>query len=224
MLVVAVALACLGVVLITNAVVHEPAGGVIMDVDTFAVEDPVPDPTRSAVVQAVPADPPSPAAEPSTPSPSSISMDPSRMEAGRLYIPSLGIYTSLVPVAFSGGSLTIPSQPWQVGIDKGSSPLDSSVGTTLLAGHLDLSGTPGALIDLGKAQAGAMVYVTDAKGKRYDFVTTSLHQFYKTWLPRTIFDVEGPRQLSVVTCGGPVEEVDGVRHYRDNIVLTAVPV
>lgn len=230
MLVLAVALMCAGLALMISFAFTEPKGGVILDVQTFSTSDPVPDPTRTATVAAVP-DQPSPAATTpaaapapvTTPSPSSITMDPASMEPSRLYIPSLGIYTDLVPVTFEGASLTIPSQPWEVGIDTGSSELDATAGTTLLAGHLDLAGTPGALVDLGKAQPGAMVYVTDAAGRRYDFVTTSLHQYYKTWLPREIFDVTGARQVAVVTCGGPIEEVDGVRHYRDNVVLTAVP-
>lgn len=231
LLVLAVALMSAGAAMLISFAFQDPRGGVIMDVETFSVAEPEPDPTRSAQVAAVPQDTPSPtttaAAEPAapstTPDPPQITMDPASMEPSRLYVPSLGIYTSLEPVTFRGSSLTIPSEPWQVGIDTGSAQLSSPVGTTLLAGHLDLRGTPGSLAHLGRAQPGAMVYVTDAQGRRFDFIATSLHQYYKTWLPREIFDVEGARQVAIVTCGGPIEEIDGVRHYRDNVVLTAVP-
>ena len=52
--------------------------------------------------------------------------------------------------------------------------------------------------------------------KRWDVLT-------KVGLPRSIFAVDGPRQLALVTCGGPVISDGATRHYRDNVVLTAVP-
>lgn len=222
LIVLAVALVCAGLVLIILSTTEGPRGSTPRPIPTFAVVDPVPDPTRTAVVPAIPADPPSPSAA-ATPTPAETTMDPERMEPSRLYVPSIGVYTSLEPVQFSGGSLTIPEQPWVVGIDKDSAPVVAPVGTTLLAGHVDISGTPGALARLAQAQPGAMVYVTDAQGQRSAFVTTSLQQYSKVALPRSIFEVTGTRQLAVVTCGGPVVEIEGERHYRDNVVLTAVP-
>lgn len=250
-LVVAVALVVGGVVIGWRSLDGpEPAAAPVPS-RTFDVASPTPDPTRTAEVAAIPDDPPSStssgasthsrtsthtgASSPTTPTsaatPTStgtgevdqVEMSPEGMAADRIYVPSLGIYASLTDVSFSGGSLTIPSQPWRVGIDVGSAPLESRVGTTLLAGHVDLSGTPGALVRLSKAEPGALVYVTDEQGKRSAFVTTGLKSYSKVALPRSIFDVEGTRQLAVVTCGGPIMEQGGERHYRDNIVLTASP-
>lgn len=209
----------------------EPAAAPVPS-QTFDVASPTPDRTRSADVVAIPDDVTSTGRasgsstagpSPSTGSASTVAMSPGRMGPERLYVPSLGIYASLSSVAFGGGSLTIPREPWRVGIDVGSSPLGSTVGTTLLAGHVDLSGTPGALASLADADPGAMVYVTDDEGNRSSFVTDGLQSYSKVSLPRSIFDVEGPRRLAVVTCGGPIMEVDGQRHYRDNVVLTAAP-
>lgn len=187
---------------------------------------PTPDPTRTATVAAIPDDP---APSSSTPAGSSSStsrelvMSPDRMGPDRLYVPSLGIYASLDGVKFSSGSLDIPREPWRVGRDVWSAPLGAGAGTTLLAGHVDLSGTPGALARLSDARPGALVHVTDGAGRRSTFVTTSLQSYSKVSLPRSIFRVDGPRQLALVTCGGPVMTIDGVQHYRDNVVLTAVP-
>jgi len=36
---------------------------------------------------------------------------------------------------------------------------------------------------------------------------------------------EGARRLAVVTCGGPIEQIPGIDNtYRDNVIVTAVPV
>lgn len=190
---------------------------------TYAVASPTPDTTRTATVDAIPDDPaPATSASSSASSPGLV-MSPERMGPDRLYVPSLGIYASLDGVKFSGGSLAIPREPWRVGRDVWSAPLGGGAGTTLLAGHVDLSGTPGALARLSEARAGALVYVTDGAGRRSAFVTTSLQRYSKVSLPQSLFAVDGPRQLAVVTCGGPVMTIDGEQHYRDNVVLTAVP-
>lgn len=195
---------------------------------TFDISSPTPDTRTSADVAVIPDDPAPTASSGSsssakTDAATTMRMSPDRMEAERIYIPTLGIYASLTAVSFSDGTLTIPKQPWRVGIDVDSAPLDADVGTTLLAGHVDLSGTPGALVSLAEAEPGALVYVTDEDGRRSTFVTTGLQRYSKVSLPRSVFDVEGARQLAIVTCGGPIMTIDGERHYRDNVVLTAVP-
>ncbi|MGN7247608.1 class F sortase [Janibacter anophelis] len=187
------------------------------------MSDPTPDSTRTASVAPIPDDASTSTAPTSPASSPGLVMSPERMGPDRIYVPSLGIYASLTSVRFSGGSLTIPREPWRVGLDIDSAPVTASSGTTLLAGHVDLSGTPGALVRLADAEPGALVYVTDDAGERSSFVTSGLQRYSKVSLPRSIFAVDGPRQLVLVTCGGPVITVGGERHYRDNVVLTAVP-
>lgn len=189
---------------------------------TFSVASPTPDEVVEAVVSSNPDDEEEPATEPvqePTPAP----LDPAEMAPSRLYIPSLGIYASLTTERFRGGSLTLPSEPWRVGQDVDSARLGSDAGVTLLAGHVDLAGTPGALRPLADLQPGALIFVTDSSGGRHDFVATSLQTHLKTGLPRSLFAVTGARQLAIVTCGGPIIEVGGERHYRDNVVVTAIP-
>ena len=43
----------------------------------------------------------------------------------------------------------------------------------------------------------------------------------KGQLPTSIYSLEGAARLVLVTCGGPFDPVAG--HYRDNVVVTAVP-
>jgi hypothetical protein len=40
-------------------------------------------------------------------------------------------------------------------------------------------------------------------------------------LPPDIFSRNGKPRLVIVTCGGPFDQA--IRHYRDNVVVTAVP-
>lgn len=182
---------------------------------TYAVRSPRPEPARRVVVPPIPDDP--------RPSGPARALRPEDMAPNRLNVPALGVYASLEPVAFGSGRLTVPDEPWRVGIDDGSAPLRSAVGTTLLAGHVDLSGTAGALVGLSRTPIGARIYVTDTRGGVHEFVAASLQQYSKAGLPRSIFAVDGPRQLALVTCGGPVISDGATRHYRDNVVVTAVP-
>jgi hypothetical protein len=43
----------------------------------------------------------------------------------------------------------------------------------------------------------------------------------KEKLPTDIYSRRGRPRLVLVTCGGPFDEA--TRHYRDNVVVTAVP-
>ena len=136
---------------------------------TYAVRSPRPEPARRVVVPPIPDDP--------RPSGPARALRPEDMAPNRLYVPALGVYASLEPVAFGSGRLTVPDEPWRVGIDDGSAPLRSAVGTTLLAGHVDLSGTAGALVGLSRTPIGARIYVTDTRGGVHEFVAASLQQY-----------------------------------------------
>ncbi len=50
---------------------------------------------------------------------------------------------------------------------------------------------------------------------------TSMRRMAKKSLPTGIYTRTGAARLVLVTCGGPFDARAG--HYRDNIVVTAVP-
>ena len=56
-------------------------------------------------------------------------------------------------------------------------------------------------------------------GRRYR--VTSVRRVRKQGLPSSIYSRSGPARLVLVTCGGPFDTKTG--HYRDNVVVTAVP-
>jgi sortase family protein len=156
-----------------------------------------------------------------------------RLAVGEVVIPSLCTHGRLVGTSQQpNGALTIPSDVHEVGLwDKGASiarPDGGAVarGTTLLAGHVDSQGQGrGALYDLYRLKAGALVYVVDANGYVSSWRVSALQAVLKAKLPAAVFaGPAGPRRLAIVTCGGPVEHVEGVGNtYRDNVIATAVP-
>jgi hypothetical protein len=60
-----------------------------------------------------------------------------------------------------------------------------------------------------------------AGGSIYVYRVTSLRTFRKRASPTSIYSGTGPPRLVLVTCGGPFDRASG--HYRDNVVVTAVP-
>ncbi len=75
-------------------------------------------------------------------------------------------------------------------------------------------------------QPGAVVYVADPAGSVTRWRVVGLDVVIKAALPKSVFaGPTGPRQLVLVTCGGPIRNIPGVGNtYRDNVIVTAVPV
>jgi hypothetical protein len=104
----------------------------------------------------------------------------------------------------------------------GAQPGDRT-GAVLIAGHVDSAkGGAGAFFHLREAQPGAHIEVATAGGRTFTYKVVSVRSYLKAALPTDVWSRHGPARLVLVTCGGPFDHATG--HYRDNIVLTAVPV
>jgi hypothetical protein len=147
----------------------------------------------------------------------------------RLLVPGLCINAPVVPAALlPGGSLIIPANVHQVGLWDGGPGLAAGTtgGTTLLAGHVDYDGQgDGALYRLSDVTPGQVIDTVDANGKASRWRALSLRVVVKAALPASLFAGHaGPRLLTLVTCGGPVEYLPGYGStYADNIIVTAIP-
>lgn len=158
---------------------------------------------------------------------------PGLVTRSRLVIRSLCIDSAVVPVYRQpGGALVIPPNVREVGMWTGGAPLSGpggkpvKQGTTLLAGHVDYAGQGnGALYRLYQVQPGATVYTSGSSGHLTRWQVTSLTVVAKSELPSWVFaGPAGPRKLVIVTCGGPVDYIQGYGYsYRDNVIATAVP-
>ena len=80
---------------------------------------------------------------------------------------------------------------------------------------------PGAFYSLHEAREGDAVRIRTADGRTFTYRVTAVRSYRKNALPASIFSSAGRPRLVLVTCGGPFNPSTG--HYRDNVVLTAVP-
>lgn len=118
--------------------------------------------------------------------------------------------------------LAVPANIRQTGWWSDGAEPGSAAGAILIAGHVDskLNGI-GSFFRLKDAKAGERVEVRTAGGRTFAYRVVSVKNYLKSKLPTSVFSTKGARRLVVVTCGGPFNEASN--HYRDNVVLTAVP-
>lgn len=143
----------------------------------------------------------------------------------RLRLPALGIDAHVFPSAIdvAHGVLGVPVNVHRIGWWRDGMAPGASRGTILLAGHVDsASAGRGAFFKLGHARRGELVHVATAAGHSYTYRIVSVRSYLKTALPIDVFSREGRARLVLVTCGGRFDTA--TRHYRDNIVVIALPV
>ena len=142
----------------------------------------------------------------------------------RVTLSSVGISAPASPVGIDipqgvlGVSSNIHRTGWWA---DGAQPGDTT-GAVLIAGHVDSAKAgAGAFFHLKDAKAGDRVEVATSSGKTFAYRVVSVKSYLKKDLPADVWSRQGKARLVLVTCGGPFDQK--ARHYRDNIVLTAVP-
>jgi LPXTG-site transpeptidase (sortase) family protein len=120
------------------------------------------------------------------------------------------------------GALGIPVNIRRTGWWRDGMAPGARTGAVLIAGHRDSAKAgAGVFFPLGKAAAGDRVLVDSAAGKTFAYRVVSVRAYRKAALPTSIYARTGKPRLVLVTCGGPFDEKTG--HYRDDVVVTAVP-
>ncbi|MFI2752953.1 class F sortase [Cellulomonas sp. P22] len=96
-------------------------------------------------------------------------------------------------------------------------------GSTLIAAHVDsLTTGIGPFARLHDVEPGAQVVVSTADGRTHEYRVQDVARVSKDAAPvGEWFDRGGPPRLVLVTCGGAFDRE--VRHYAENVVVTAVP-
>ncbi|MDI9918261.1 sortase [Rhodococcus sp. IEGM 1379] len=146
------------------------------------------------------------------------------MAPNTLALDAVGVRAPIVDATVPDGVLTPPENVKDVGIWLDGAPLDSATGTTLIVGHVNLTGQGnGALFDLGTISPGETIRTSDAAGKSTSWKVTAV-----TTRPKAdgveesvLAGHDGPRKLAVVTCGGELQFDGGVGNYADNVYLYA---
>lgn len=99
-------------------------------------------------------------------------------------------------------------------------PLSSSIGTSVLAWHVNFNDCWSDLNTLiGDEQVGFRFKITDETGVTKTYKISQIATVKKGKYKKSWFSVVGPRQLALFTCSGSFK--DG--HYVDNKVIIAVP-
>jgi len=162
---------------------------------------------------------------PSLPGSATDPMTPSTVPApsapARIVIPSLDVNATVVPEPLQAdGGLVIPP-PSQVGWYE-AGPAPGQPGSTLVAGHIDYGGVPGAFLSLSSLAVGAPVDVVTVSGQTVPYTVSRLVEVPKASLSSTgVLTDQGPSVLVMVSCGGAFLPAEAA--YADNVVVTAVP-
>lgn len=141
----------------------------------------------------------------------------------RLAIPALGVDHPVVEVGrHPDGTMEIPHDVHEIGWYGPLGIRPGDAGAAVLAGHVDSRAQGrGAFFGLRDIEVGdAIVVGTDDGEQRW--VVTGRTRYPKAELPiETVFAVEGPPRLVLITCGGEFDT--GRRSYIDNVVVYAEP-
>jgi hypothetical protein len=140
----------------------------------------------------------------------------------RLRIPSLGIDTGLQRLGLAAdGTIAAPTR-WDVAGWYGKGPRPGQPGPAVIVGHVDSRTGPAVFFRLAQAAPGAAVLVDRADGSSVRFRVAGRQQVAKSAFPADlVYSPQLATVLRLVTCGGAFDARTG--HYRDNIIVTAVP-
>lgn len=140
----------------------------------------------------------------------------------RVVIPALGADGPVVPTGVNdAGELAIPADAgqlvwWRFG------PTPGAPGSAVIAGHLDWKGELGVFNRLAATPIGERITVGYDDGHEQAFVVTAVELVDKPAVAvNGTFARDGDPVLRLVTCGGEFDRAS--RHYRSNVVVTAVP-
>jgi hypothetical protein len=142
---------------------------------------------------------------------------------GRLQIARLSVDAFVAQVGWDRDTMAVPNDPSVLGWFGPSARLDDLAGTSLVAGHVsDASDRPGPLASLVRARVGDVVVWRPRSGGVARFRVVAIQRFPRTTgIPPSLFRVDGPHMLRLVTCTNRKAGPTGI-HYTDNIVVSAV--
>ncbi|MCS5495637.1 class F sortase [Cnuibacter physcomitrellae] len=142
----------------------------------------------------------------------------------QVQVPDLGIDVAVDPEGTTDdGSLALDEDPGRASWYRyGPSPW-SPKGSAVIAAHVDsFEYGLGDFASLASASAGQQVLVTGSDGSTAAFTVTTVQTLEKTGIDwNAVFERDGERKLTLITCGGEFDYDTG--HYLSNVIVTAVP-
>ena len=137
-----------------------------------------------------------------------------------LVIPSIGVTSALVHLGLtSSGALQVPPSTSVAGWYTGS-PRPGSIGSAVIAGHIDSVTGPGIFYRLSQLRRGDRVYVKRADGTLAVFEVTEVQMYAKDVFPTAaVYGAVPDPELRLITCGGTFDYT--TRSYLSNTVVYA---
>jgi len=143
---------------------------------------------------------------------------PERVRIARLNVSAPVVAVGVDPA----GNVAIPANVGTVGWYRFGSGLGDP-GSTVIGGHVDSAAQgDGAFARLSDLDPYDRIVVSGSDGKDRAFTVVGREEYPKAAIELDrYFATTGPSRLTLITCGGPFDRATG--HYRDNVVVTAVP-
>ncbi|WP_204291022.1 class F sortase [Micromonospora gifhornensis] len=200
------------------AVVSRPDGSVGAD-QAAALAEPSPSAGASSLGASSTGVPPVPVA------PGALPDDAAAVPPVRLRIPAIDVTARVDPVGVDRrtGEFDVPPSVDQVGWYRYGPGLAAETGSVVIAGHVDSAEQGrGAFYRLRDLAPGDTLTATGDDGVERTYRVVAREEYDKTKIPLArYFARDGRPRLTLITCGGPFDAE--ARRYRDNIVVTAVP-
>jgi hypothetical protein len=198
------------------------AGGVALAVDRS-------EPASVGADQVLQLSSPSPASPgpslPSVPIQQGLPSTAPTIAPAKLRVPAMNLTAGVNPVGTdpATGDFAVPPSVDEVGWYRFGPGLEAAEGSVVIAGHVDSAKQGrGAFFRLRELKPGDPISLTGSDGRAYEFRVVAREEYQKAKIPLDrYFARDGAMRLTLITCGGPFDEA--TRHYRDNIVVTAVP-
>ena len=125
------------------------------------------------------------------------------------------------PFTYPAGGIMEPQKSVQMAaVSLRHQPLNATMGTSVIVWHINYAGCVNPLNTLTYKSVGFKFQITDAQNNSVTYKITNMYKVKKGNYKQSWFNVIGPRQLLLATCGGNF--VNG--HYQDNAVIIAKPV
>jgi hypothetical protein len=135
-----------------------------------------------------------------------------------LWVPSVGVSAPVDAARVRDGVFDPPADPSRVARWADGAGLDGSSGTVLIAGHVAVRGTPGALFDLHRVAPGDLVWTRSDRGTVQMWAVTELRVTSSDDAHSDLFQpADRGRRLALVTCGGDVR----AGRYTSNVIVIA---
>ena len=149
--------------------------------------------------------------------------DPRHLAASapvRIQVPALGVTSQVMELGLAAdGSMEVPPGAYPVGWYTGS-PTPGELGPSVLAGHVDWAGEPGAFYGLRELVPGDTVVIHRADGTVVTFLVDRVEIHAKDEFPtEEVYGDVGHAGLRLITCGGAFNEDTG--NYVDNVIVFA---